>query len=302
MNERGNNMTTVQKALERKEKSSLTVVFRGPNEFMSNLALALKAKGFEVKTHIIQADYNLLSEEDQGRLIKELNLSGDVVTDRTVSNGVKFNSVAKRLDVYDLMWEDKKPETLEQIEEIFAPIVDSIRSQGKIPVVFQKFLGEHVDLSEKLWGKKFPGISDVPHDERDWEEQSKKADAIVAALGRMSVPVIRRDAIVSNNRGEFFEGNVVKQIESIGLSVDDVVLLADHHICEIAGGKSWVKTGFNEVKISYICPCDMGKGGKSEADYIAENEEGAVLKFFETTYNCNTKNIDAIVERIIKKI
>jgi hypothetical protein len=289
---------------EEKEKGprqKLIVVYRGENPYMMELAKRLREAGFYVDERMISMESHkkfeevVLREDDDekirntakeilGEVPEDALIISDITTHYLVESAAPSNEI---LDAYSFLIKEKF-NSLEDVIEYFKPIVDELRSKGKIPVLIQDRLLDHMESEiSRLFESLNPNIIDeleektreyglYPYESIDearnwiwegglwkeeWREELAKTVKLEALLStiikeKLGIPIISQDEL-RWYKGKVI-GNILQILEKHGLNKDKVVLLVDHHIY-ILEGENLEKSGFLEVMIAPICPCCIVK-------------------------------------------
>jgi hypothetical protein len=290
----------VSEEREKEPKEKVVVVYRGENPYMMRLSKRLKEMGYEVderrisieaKEEIDKLTSSLIERKQKAALVKkfigEIPQNVCVVTDKTMEFYVRLLAV----DPINAYWEGLKCDEFKSPADIvkyYKPVVDEIRERGKVPVLVQRCLSDHLSsatkgleeseknkiiekafelglypqhLKEIREKKRFRSIVDIPiEDILEFKEAAVLLSTVVNQ--DLNVPVITEDELYwelgSLDKRKGLQGNVIEILKKRGLNKDQVVLLVDHHVNELAG-KTLKKSGFSEVPIVPVCPCCVGK-------------------------------------------
>jgi len=319
----------VSEEREKEPKAKVVVVYRGENPYMMRLSERLKEMGYEVDERRISVEAYEEIEEDIKKtgfitpakhaplikkIIGEIPQNVCVVTDKTMR--VYVSLLAENLiDAYreGLDREFKSPA---DIVKYFKPFVDEIRERGKVPVLVQKCLADHLSYAiegleglekNKIIKKAFelglyPQYLKEIKDKKDFEFRVERGEGAVllstVVNQDLNVPVITEDELYwelgSLDERKGLQGNVIEILKEHGLNKDQVVLLVDHHVYELKG-ETLKESGFPEVPIVLVCPCCVGKEEK-------DNLKKRGFNVFDLKFEGNNDMFENVKQAIEKRI
>jgi hypothetical protein len=145
----------VSEEREKEPKEKVVVIYRGENPYMMRLSERLKEMGYEVderrisvevKEEIEKLTSSPIEKEQRAALIKkiigEIPQNVCVVSDRTMYFDLKSLDV-NPIDAYREGL-DREFKSSADIVKYYKPVVDKIRERGKVPVLLQKCLADHL--------------------------------------------------------------------------------------------------------------------------------------------------------------
>jgi len=289
----------------------MPAIYRGENAYMRSIVGALRQTGTSVNVTELAA--TLSKDAAVGRVVLEtLEQAGDlqektpVLVDGTVNESFICPYWAgKQLGEVDRIRRDrfvnaydsftKGPLRAQQHVGILRSVVQSLRAAGRIPVLMEQAMGDHLsdmkpedlmqgslsdtqELAERRTGelkRRHPDQDRIRLQRERYEKSAQVTAMLSAQLGidhiigvdAFDPRQITQDAL----RGINVKNALTKAIEALGLAPDKVTLLIDHHIYEIRPTEALIPmTGLSRVEIIPICTCCLGKTKST----LTEGDEG----------------------------
>ena len=262
-------------------------------------------------------------------------IEGIAVTDYTMKNNtLAIVGREHQIRGYDaLEWENI---TEPGVREKLAPIIEQIRAAGKIPVLLQRHIGDHIEIDNltetereetmsiakeiisggiyyrylpSLMGEDTEAKKDSIRD-RLLDRKDYKRDGIYAALIKKNfdVPIISDTDFGFTNvnqgptdSGSSGQSNIVEILQNMGINPENTVLLADHHLRKIQA-QEVQERGLDKVEIVRICPCCLiMSGGHPEEQEFGEELQKRGFRLFPIQIEADNKAIDNLMQSIEQK-
>ncbi len=263
-------------------------VYRGENPFLRQLAEGL-GDGYETERREISVEtpWEVYSEPVK---LSEMTgaLDGVIVTDNTLDDTVEKLIGRRPINAYNaLEWKILgKTDVVVKLK----PIVDEIRSKGRVPVVLRNCLGHHLYDEMHLPAEEKQGLDVLirtfsyrENNEGEIIQKAVQAGNYYSLIlqREFDMPVVTREAFcIEEGKIE----NIGDILSTLGISKEEAVLLVDHHVYKLRD-KKLEQSGLAEVDIVPICPCCVGlKSSKDLREYgfkvfpleYSEERKGAI--------------------------
>lgn len=265
-------------------RNEVIFLCRGKNPFILRVSDELKKEGWNahLKTIETKETNRFFDPEETKKLIFE-TISGmtDNVTIATDSalysltaDLFKSRKVVNAYDIFE--WPNESvylcggmPDSFIKMEKIVghvSPIVYEIKQKGKEPVVVGENIDDHMNFKKIDEGEK--NILKEFNKDKEWQYTYSAILNI-----KLGIPVIYR-----------LKKNCV---DSVGVPIDKVVLLVDHHVFRNNHKEVLDIFGVTKFPAVLICPCCIGIHGSSYLNDLVEKG----FNQFPLGYEQDTKNV-----------
>lgn len=243
---------------ERIPKQVFTLVYRGNNPYLNQIAEGLRGLGHTVavKKIIISA----FNEDSPAETIRDSvgKTEGKIITDRTLFKVMKeLSPDAEVVNAYDLLEKEGggKIESTDEILAMVSPVVEEIKHNDRQPVVLTVPLGDHIGTFMSDSFREQQGEKEVYSEFwNEWLASLIAENLNIPSISKEEFNLVREDGDYSASR------NLEEILEERGFDKDKVVLLVDHHIYKLEHHEI-SKAGLSDIEITPICSCCIGLNG-----------------------------------------